>query len=165
MFIDVSLKFMLTDSGLGGVYVYWQLDEMNSAWIIEDYDKDRNGALDKKEQQAIFIEAFSNAASQNYFISMSWGLNIMDTVRIDEFSAVINNSKNVQYSFYIPCTIALKNTENMEIYMFFDDPTIYIAFDLLKNLIQVSSNAHIKGSISFKKIDYSDAVVLRLQRK
>ena len=165
MFIDVSLKFMLSDDGLAGVYVYWDIDEMNSAWIIEDFDKNRNGAFEQNEQKAIFAEAFSKAASDNYFMSMTWGLESMDSVDIEQFSASLKNKRTVVYSFYVPCNLRISAMKCRDIYLFFDDPSIYIAFDLKKNLVQASINDHIEGKVTFTKIDYSDAAVLHLARK
>jgi ABC-type uncharacterized transport system substrate-binding protein len=165
MFIDVSLKFMLNDSGLAGLYVCWHLDEMNSAWIIEEYDKNKNGVFDAQEQKDVYREAFSNAASENYFMSMSWGLEMMDTVKVERFTASVENKRTVVYCFYVPCYLHSNKIRGKDIFLFFDDPSIYIAFDLKKELIQVSTNDHIEGAISFKKIDYSDAIVLQLRRK
>ena len=165
MFIDVSMKFMLSDSGLAGIYVYWEMDEMNSAWLIDEYDKNKNRIFEKAEQNAIRSEAFGNAAGQNYFLSLTWGITSLHSVVAEQFSASIKNKSTVVYSFYIPCNIGLRRGMSTQIYLFFEDPTIYIAFTLKKGLIKVSSNDYTEGSISFQKIDYSDAAVLQLKRK
>lgn len=165
MFIDVSLKFVLNDSGLSGFYVYWEMDEMNSAWVIEDHDKNRNGVFEKSEQKDIFTKSFSNAASQNYFMRVSWGLNLLDTSKITKFTAAINMRQFLTYSFYVPCNLHIREIEGKKISVLFEDPTIYIAFTIKKEFVQVSTNDCIEGKIIFKKIDYSDAVIIILQRK
>jgi len=165
MFIDVSLKFMLNDSGLKGIYVFWDMDEMNSAWIIEEQDKNRNGTFEKNEQIRIYNEAFSNAAAQNHFMRVSWGLKMLETVQAQKFTASIGPGGKVIYAFYVPCKIHLREIADREILVLFDDPTIYIAFTLKKKLVQVSTNNHVKGAIAFKTIDYLDAAILTLEGK
>lgn len=54
MFIDVSIKFMLNEKSLDGFYVYWKIDEMNSAWIIEEFDKNKSNRFEISEQTKIY---------------------------------------------------------------------------------------------------------------
>lgn len=49
LFIDVPAKFAINDSGLSGIYTYWKLDEMNSALILDFYDKNNSGKFEKSE--------------------------------------------------------------------------------------------------------------------
>ena len=52
-----------------------------------------------------------------------------------------------------------------KITVFFEDPTFFIALTLKKKLIQVSSNKNIVGKITFGKIEYTETVILHLERK
>lgn len=162
MFIDVSMKFMLNESGMSGIYTYWKIDEMNSTQLIDYYDKNRNGTFEKNE--LIQILKFTLPNIQN-MTTISWGLNFFDLQKVEKFNANVNNKKNVVYSFFIPCTISVKEISDKKITVYFEDPTIFIAFDLKKDLIQVSSNEHINGTVTFGKIDYIETVILYLKRK
>ena len=162
LFIDVAMKFILSDSGLSGIYTYWSIDEMNSAQIIDYYDTNRNGTFEKKELIQILKFTLPNIQDMT---TISWGLDFCDLQKVEKFNAVIKNKVTVVYSFFIPCNMRLKEINDKKITVFFEDPTIFIAFDLKKDLIQVSSNEYINSTVTFGKIDYTEAVILHLKRK
>ena len=162
MFIDVSIKFMLSDSGLAGIYTYWSIDEMNSAQIIDYYDTNRNGTFEKKELIQILKFTLPNIRNMS---KVSWGNNPLNLQKVEKFNAVIANKVRIVYSFLIPCNISIKDISDKKIAVYFEDPTIFIAFDFKKDLIQASSNEYIKGNITFGKIDYKETIILHLKRK
>ncbi len=161
MFIDVSLKYILDDTGVSGMYTYWNIDEMNSAQIIDYYDSNKNGIFEKQELIQILKIALQTIQNMT---TISWGIHFYSIERVEKFNAVIKNKTNVVYSFFIPCTIPLDEIPDKKVTAYFDDPTMYVAFTLKKDLIQVSSHKTITGKISFGKIDYIETVILHLQR-
>ena len=54
LFIDVMVKFMLTDSTLSGFNVFWDMDEMYSASLIDEFDINRNNRFEKEEYKKRF---------------------------------------------------------------------------------------------------------------
>ncbi|MFP4416247.1 MAG: DUF1007 family protein [Chitinivibrionales bacterium] len=164
MWIDVQAKFMLTDSSLSGFYLYWTFDEMNSAMFTETYDANANGRFEPSEIRKLEDETLTRVAEGNYYTAFVWGNKFFKINSIEKFSATVLPDHRVQYSFFIPCDIPMENIADKEVSLFFEDPTMYIAFELQKKMIQVSSTDRWLGSISFGKIDYIDRIILSLKR-
>lgn len=162
MFINIAMKLMLSDTGLLCIHTYWEVDEMNSAIILDYYDNNKNGSFDKNELLQILKHTLTTISDVT---NISYDLESIETEEIKKFNAVVKNNKKVIYSFVIPCNIHIKELANKEVIILFQDPTMYIAFDLKKDLIQVSHNNNIEGLISYRTIDYNEAVVFQLVKK
>lgn len=165
MFIDVMAKFMINDTALSGFYVYWDFDEMNSTMIIDDFDANKNGRFEKVEYQNIKSKAFSYAAKDDYFIAFTWGTKFLSINKVEQFSATIEKRTRVRYSFFIPCKIPLKSLADNHISIFFDDPSMYVAFTLKKEMIQALPNDKWKSTVRFGKLDHIDRIILSFSRK
>ncbi len=162
LFIDVSMKFIISDSGLSGIYTNWSIDEMNSTQMIYYYDMNKSGKFEKKE--LIEILRFTLPNIQN-MTTISWGTHFLNVQKVERFNAIIKNREKIIYSFFIPCNIQYKEIPDKKITVFFEDASMFTAFDLKKDLIQTSSNERIESNITFGKMDYIDTVVLHLKRK
>lgn len=162
LFIDVSAKFTLNDSGLSGIYTYWKLDEMNSAIIKDFYDKNSNGIFEKNELIEILKITLDNIQNVT---SLSYGTKLLSVEKVERFNAVYNSEEKIVYSFFIPCDIPYRELKGKKLTLSFHDPTIYIAFTLKKELIQVSSNKCLIGKVNFREVNYSDAIIFELKRK
>lgn len=165
LFIDVSAKFMLTDSTLDCVNVFWELDEMTSAGLIEEFDANRNNRFEKQEYTILENEAFSYAAGSNFFTVVTWGKNLLRINETRHFVAIILPDKKIRYSFSIPLNIRLPELEQEKLVLFFNDPSMFVAFDLNKKMIQSAENSRWTGTVTFEKENYSDLILLRVQRK
>jgi ABC-type uncharacterized transport system substrate-binding protein len=165
MFIDAMVKFMVTDTSLAGFYVYWDFDEMYSASLRDEFDTNGNKRFDPDEVEKIFSNAFSFAANSNYFTVFAWGTSFLKIRKTEKFIATIRPSSTVRYSFYVPCDIPLDDIDGEEVSMLFDDPTMYIAFTLKKDLVQASNTDKVATSIRFAKADYLDRIVLTVRRE
>jgi ABC-type uncharacterized transport system substrate-binding protein len=165
MFIDTGVKFVLNDNGLKGIHITWEMDEMNSAWIIEDFDKNGNMKFENREQQTIYSQAFSAASQDNYFINLFQKNRKIDTLSIERFSVSLNDLMRVVYSFYVPVSICAGSEKPEKILLYFRDPTIYIAFSVYRKSVTISEAERIDADVGFIKVDYADAVVLKLKRK
>jgi ABC-type uncharacterized transport system substrate-binding protein len=164
MFIDVMAKFMLTDTSLAGVHLYWDFDEMNSAVFIEEFDVNANGRFDPDEVGAIEQGAFAAVAASNYFTAITWDTKGLRIRTVERFSATIRPDNRVRYSFFIPCDIALDAIAGRDIYVAFEDPTMFVAFTVLKDMIQVGSTDRATGTIRFDTSDYVERIVLNITR-
>jgi ABC-type uncharacterized transport system substrate-binding protein len=165
LFIDVMAKFMLTDSTLSGFNVFWDMDEMYSASLIDEFDLNRNNRFENEEFNKMEREAFSFSARSGFFIVFTWGKKLLKINKAENFVAVIQPDLKVRYCFFIPCDLPLAEIAGQDIVVFFNDPSMFIAFELKKELIQVSTNREWEGSIGFKKDDYIDLIVLSIKRK
>jgi ABC-type uncharacterized transport system substrate-binding protein len=165
MFIDVMVKFMLNDTALVGFYVYWDFDEMNSAMLIDDFDRNRNGRFEQSESDTVEREAFAYSANSNYFTALTWDKKLLKVHLVSDFLASIQGKSIVRYSFYVPCDIALEDIAGKEVSVFFHDPSIFVAFELKKNLIQVSAHERWDGAIRFGTVDYVERIILTIRRK
>jgi len=165
IFVDVMAKFMLTDSTLSGISVLWDFDEMTSAPLIEEFDINGNSRLEKQEYLTLEREAFSYAANSNYFMVLTWAKNLVQINSIEQFTAIILPDKKIRYSFFIPLDIKLTDIGNDKVVMFFNDPSMFVAFDLKKDMIQSSENSCWSGEIKFEKQHYYDIVVLNIKKK
>ena len=165
LFIDVMAKFMFADSVLSGVHVFWDIDEMSSASLIEEFDLDRNGKFEKTEYDKIYRDVFSWAANSNYFMVVTWGKKLLKVSGTERFVAVILPDKKIRYTFFVPFGIKLPDIVNEKFVMFFNDPSMFVAFDVNKKMITPAENSGWKGAISFEKEDYNDLIILRVERK
>ncbi len=165
MFIDVSAKFVLTDSTLAGFHVYWRFDEMNSAIFTDEYDKNGNNQFEPDEVHEIEKEAFLRVADQNYYTAFVWDNKFYKIRKCEKFNVVVGPDGAVRFSFFVPCEFETEEIIGKEMTLFFEDPSMYIAFTLQKDLIQVSTNERWHGKINFGKIDYVECVHLRLSEK
>jgi ABC-type uncharacterized transport system substrate-binding protein len=162
LFIDVSAKFAITDSGLSGIYTYWKLDEMNSAIIKDFYDKNNSGIFEKKELVEILKITLANIQNVT---RLSYGAKTLSVETVERFNAVLNGEEKIVYSFFIPCNIPYRKLKGKKLTLCFNDPTIYIAFTLKKEMIQVSTNKYLIGKVHFRVVNYSEAVIFELKRK
>ncbi|MFP4014177.1 MAG: DUF1007 family protein [Chitinispirillaceae bacterium] len=165
MFIDVMSKFMVNDSALTGFYVYWDFDEMNSAMLIEEFDKNGNGRFEKEESDLIEKNAFSYSANHNFFITFTWDKKALKLNKVDDFLATVANNSKVRYSFFVPCDIPLDDISGKDVTIFFQDPSMFVAFELNRKLIQASSTKEWTSTISFDKMDYLESIILTITKE
>jgi ABC-type uncharacterized transport system substrate-binding protein len=156
---------MLTDSTLSGINVFWDLDEMTSAGLIEEFDLNRNNRFEKSEYQKLDKDAFSYAANSGFFTVFTWGEHVLRITSVSHFVAEIRPDSRIRYSFFIPCDLLLTDIAGEKIVLFFNDPSMFVAFELKKKLIQVSTNTLWEGDIHFEIDDYIDLIVLSIKRK
>jgi ABC-type uncharacterized transport system substrate-binding protein len=157
-------KFMITDTSLAGFWVYWDFDEMNSEMLIDEFDANKNRKFEPAETRKIESEAFSFALQNNLFIAFTWGTSFLKIRKAEKFTATISPGGKIRYSFYVPCDLAAQSLFNKKPTMFFEDPSMYIAFDLKKSMIQCSTADSVKCSVSFGKLEYVDTIILSLSK-
>lgn len=101
VFVDSSVTAVFDDEGLAGIRQVWIFDEMFSAIIIKNCDRNLDGKFSKKEKTKVIRENFSRLGSYNYF----------NQIEIDGKEVIIKSVKNadttitdnnVLFSFFIP---------------------------------------------------------------
>lgn len=83
------------------IILTWRFDEMSSAIIMGDYDKNKNKKLDPDEVAFMEKDHFRTLEPYSYFIHMSDGKDEFDLKRVGEFSASFD-AKKLIYTFAIP---------------------------------------------------------------
>ncbi len=101
MFIDSRLTFKLSGEGLEGFSVEWKFDEVFSAMIRRDYDRDGNGVFSQREQREIEDGAFSNLRNYGYFIYMLTDSGTEQPRVVKEFEAWLDEGV-MYYRFFVP---------------------------------------------------------------
>jgi ABC-type uncharacterized transport system substrate-binding protein len=107
VFIENSFTFVFSEGRLEGLSVTWVFDEMFSASIIMENDRNRNGAFEEKEIRAVERGAFANLRNFNYFLFLDSGGSRMKIKAVRDFRAEILGRKLV-YHFFVPLNIAVR---------------------------------------------------------
>ncbi len=104
VFIDNSFTFVFDDKGLSGIRMRWVLDEMFSASIIMDYDRNNNKIFEENEIKAVGRGAFYNLKHYNYFMHITVDNKNVRINSVTGFKAEITAGRVVYY-FFIPLNI------------------------------------------------------------
>jgi len=120
MFIDTEITFLFGPSELKGFWVEWYFDEIFTASIRLDYDRDRSGSIDAREAREIRDNAFANLRHYNYFISLYHKGGIHEVSEVENFSARLDSNRLV-YRFFVPFSAEAGETaENLKLVIFDD---------------------------------------------
>mgnify|MGYP000624386806 CR=1 FL=1 len=123
MFIDCKIELIFDQVGLASIHNIWHFDQMSSSMILNDYDKDQNSKLNKKETASLQKEMFDNLKNHNYFNYITIKGQKFKVKQIKKFDASIQDGQLV-YSFEFPCrVIAADSYKKVRISIF--DPTFY----------------------------------------
>ncbi|MDG5814860.1 DUF1007 family protein [Chitinispirillales bacterium ANBcel5] len=163
LFIDVSARFVINDSGLDGIQVLWEIDDMNSAMMVEHYDRNSDGVFDESERAEI-EKVFNNLSMYNYYTTVEVDGRGYDFGRVENFVPSITHQSRIQYAFFIPVSVSFDVKESKEITITFSDPEIYTAFFLDKNLIQATSDESFSTDLSFRTRNFAETIVLEIFR-
>ena len=111
VFIAQKLHVVFDDSGMAGIKVFWQFDDMFSNMIVMDHDLNQNQAFEPAEVQSIKEKAFKYISESDYFFSIKINDKPFKVKWVKDFNARLIYGKLI-YEFVIPChvTAGLKNT-------------------------------------------------------
>jgi ABC-type uncharacterized transport system substrate-binding protein len=88
-----------------GFWQEWAFDPVFSAMLKSDFDSDRNGRLDEREQKAVHDGAFRNLRKYGYFTLLRRGDRRTSPDAIRDFGAAIVGDR-VVYRFFVPLSLA-----------------------------------------------------------
>lgn len=83
------------------IVMSWSFDEMSSAMLLSDYDKNKNKKLDPDEIAFMEKDHFKTLEPYSYFTHLSDGKDEFDLKKVSEFNASFENKKLI-YTFAIP---------------------------------------------------------------
>ena len=109
VFVTNQLTVIFNKAGLAGIRVKWVFDDMTSAMIAGDFDRNRDGRFDKDEGAAIGEAILEVLAEQSYYcwIKIEGRPFIVEWVK--NFWAELNDG-SVTYQFDIPCHVKAGKT-------------------------------------------------------
>lgn len=172
VFVDNRLCFVFDERGLAGVEVTWHFDEMFSAGIIMDYDKNNDGKFDAKEVQNIKHDVFDNLKNYHYFVRIFINGKEFEVRFITGFNAGISSGALV-YSFMVPCHVTAAASEK-EIKVLVYDEEFYTSIDTPEGNACTENAAGFNCSITYGRntsmayyfgMVYPDEVTLCFSRK
>lgn len=99
--IEVSLELVYTGKLCTGFWQEWVFDPVFSAMLKSDFDTDRNGRFDEREQRAVHDGAFTNLKKYGYFTLLRKGDRRTSPETIRDFGAFISADR-VAYRFFVP---------------------------------------------------------------
>ncbi len=165
MFIDISTDFIMSDTGLGGIKISWKFDDMNSAWLMDEFDKNKDKAFNKAEIQTLYREAFRYSGKYNHFAIINKDGENLNFKDIKSFNATINSENLVLYSFFGICTVPVQDSLNHYISIIFRDPTNFVAFELGKTTTTTRAGNAMEAVVTVVEKDYTHKIILRLKKK
>ena len=110
LFIETKVTVIFDEEGISGIETRWIFDEMYSSALIEDYDTDQNGKLNKQESDALKKGAFDNIAKYKYFSYIKIDGKEFNVERIEKFEGEIFLNQ-ICYNFFIPCPVKAKKSD------------------------------------------------------
>jgi ABC-type uncharacterized transport system substrate-binding protein len=125
VFIDYTVTLVVTADRVAGVRLTWTFDDLFSGFILQEFDKDRNGTLSAAEVQRIESTHLAEFQKLSYYTTLSVNGKPVPSPGAREFRATAAKGI-VTYEFTLPLGVALASTTAMEVLV--DDPVYYIAY-------------------------------------
>jgi ABC-type uncharacterized transport system substrate-binding protein len=104
VFIENTVHVLFDATGMVGVRLHWTLDEMFSAAITADCDKDRDGVLSPAEKQNIQKTYFNNLREYNYFCHITANGAPVPIGQAQDFEVALHNGR-ISYTFFLACRV------------------------------------------------------------
>jgi ABC-type uncharacterized transport system substrate-binding protein len=173
LFVDAKLTILFDEKGMAGIEEHWTFDEMFSAMIIEEFDKNKDKKFDVREMASLKNEAFSNLESFEYLTHVRIDGTPFKVKYVKDFRAEIENEKII-YKFSVPCHVtAIKQNKTIKISVF--DMSYYTAIQIADDkseikgefeLFEVHTKTHrVKEFICFEEDGFPETLVLKFRRQ
>lgn len=123
VFISNRFRIIFDDEGLAGIHVKWVFDKYFSRMIADEFDTERDGALNPSEIAAIKKDAFSNLADFDYFTFIKISKKPFKVQFVLDFNSTLKDGV-LTYEFLIPCHVkAAKTVKELRVSPY--DPSYY----------------------------------------
>jgi ABC-type uncharacterized transport system substrate-binding protein len=125
VFIDYAVTVVVSAERVAGVRLTWTFDDLFSGFILQEFDKDRNGALSAAEVQRIETAHLAEFHKVGYYTTVNVNGKPVTPPTAREFRATAAKGI-VTYEFTLPLGLSLASTTALEVLT--DDPVYYIAY-------------------------------------
>lgn len=147
VFIESELEIELGEDGVKGIWHHWTFDEYFSAWIIEEFDQNKDGLISPQEAEKLYNEAFKNLKKFGFWTRVLKGDEDIPVARLEDFSVEIKDNL-ATYSFFLPLDIPVTQ-ENEEILILAYDEDYYC------QIFFPPGDVGFRGDTSKWEVDYS----------
>ncbi|MFN2343200.1 MAG: DUF1007 family protein [Desulfonatronovibrio sp.] len=123
VFIEAEMEVEMDQDGVKGIWHHWTFDEYFSAWIIDEFDINKDGVLSPEETENLYQEAFQNLKKFGFWTKVFNGKDEIAIEVLEEFSVSLHN-ESATYSFFLPLNIKLES-DPQDIYFVVYDKDFY----------------------------------------
>jgi ABC-type uncharacterized transport system substrate-binding protein len=125
VFVDYTVALVVVGDRLTGVRLTWTFDDLFSGFVLQEFDKDRNGLLSPAEAQRLEEKHLPELKRVGYYTTISINGKPVPIPEGREFRATAAKGI-VTYEFTLPLGVSLASTTAIEVVT--DDPVYYIAY-------------------------------------
>jgi ABC-type uncharacterized transport system substrate-binding protein len=125
VFVDYTAALVVVGDRLTGVRLTWTFDDLFSGFILQEFDKDRNGLLSPAEAQRLAEKHLPELKRVGYYTTISLNGKPVTIPEAREFRATAAKGI-VTYEFTLSLGVSLASTTAIEVVT--DDPVYYIAY-------------------------------------
>lgn len=150
MFIDSRVTAVFDQQQLEGFWIEWKFDQMFTASIRMDYDRNRDGEFNDQETRLIEENAFANLKNYHYFISLSHGDQTHEAEQVEQFDAWMENDRLV-YKFFVPYSMSISGARNDVKLVIFDDTFFCDIAYVNENPVSIEGRQYVSADAEIKK--------------
>ncbi len=143
VFIENHVTVIFDNEGLAGFQLRWKFDEMTSSIFIMDFDSNRDGTIDRKEEQILKTQAFESMRNYHYMTSVSIDNKEFKVQYVQDFYSLVEGGI-LSYNFFVPCHVKAISTDK-EIRISVYDSDFFIEYTLNKDV-----HIHPTSSIAYR---------------
>ena len=125
VFIDCSVGLLFSGDRLDGLRLTWTFDDLFSGFIVQEFDRDRNGSLSPAEVHQIEVKHLAEFRRAKFFTVVTLNGQDVTPGPVRDFTATAAKGL-VTYQFTLPLGAPLASTRAVEVVV--DDPSYYIAY-------------------------------------
>ena len=103
-FIEERVKFEFDLKGLTGIRMIWTFDDMFSTMVADDFDRNKNQALEPEEVTDVKKGMFDNLVNYDYYVFIKIDNKPFKVKYVRNFNARLNKGI-LTYEFMIPCHV------------------------------------------------------------
>ncbi len=150
VFIEERVKFEFDTKGLAGIRMVWTFDDMFSTMVAEDFDRNKNQALEPEEVAEVKKGMFDNLVNYGYYAFVKIDTKPFEVKHVSDFKARLHKGV-LTYEFLIPCPVAAAAQPRVVTLTSFD-PDYYCAlFFAETNPTLISGASAVEVSASIRK--------------
>lgn len=127
MWIETGIKPVVGPEGLEAVDIIWEFDDFNSSSLINSFDINDDGILDRAETDSARLESFTHLLEKEYYLVVDVAGLRGTPGKAENFKAEIIDGQLI-YSFRVPLEIPIRweDLDSVGLYLF--DASYFIDF-------------------------------------
>jgi ABC-type uncharacterized transport system substrate-binding protein len=125
VFIDCGVDLLFSGDRIDGARLTWTFDDLFSGFLLQEFDRDRNGSLSPAEVHQIEVKHLAEFRRVKFYTAVTLNGQDVTPGPVRDFTAAVWKGL-VTYQFTLPLSAPLASTTAIEVVI--DDPTYYIAY-------------------------------------